>query len=116
MDKFVDNSNTIFFNTNNRISNNDLMSINNVNSLLMLEVNILKVKIKKSNDDRLTANIKYNQKWYNNLTITDMAFTKKYYNQVKYYNDINFYNIKIVVSLGEYYYGYHYKLIATIFD
>lgn len=116
LNKLVENIDTIFFNQYNRISSEDLMHINDVNSLLMIKVPILKVNIKDCENRRLIANIKYNQIWYNGLTITDMKFTEKYYDEILDSNGKNFYNIKIVVSLGERYYDYHYKLIATVFD
>lgn len=116
LNKLVDDIDTIFFNQNNCISSEDLKYINDVNSLLMVEVPVLKVKIKNCENKRLIANIKYNQIWYNGLTITDMKFTDKYYDEIQRSNEKYFYNIKIVVSLGECYYNYHYKLIATVFD
>lgn len=116
LEEFIDYSDTIFFNKYKCISDNELKDLSYVNSLLLLKVSILKVKIKKNARRRLVANIKYNGVWYNDITITDMKFTEKYYDEIlPSDNGKNFYNIKIVVSLGELFNNNHYKLIATVF-
>lgn len=112
LNNIIDDVELIFFNTSNSISKNDLEEIENVNSLVLIDPEIVKVKRKNNTD--LWANVKYNGEWYNNLTIKDIGFTEKYYNDIT--SDRNFYNIKLVISLGEEYKGSHYKLIASVIE
>lgn len=113
LDCIIDNVEDIFFNTSNYISKADLAKVEDVYSLILIEPDI--VKIKRKNENTLWANIKYNNTWYNSLTITDGYFTSKYYNDISSdYSGTNFYNMKLVISLGEEYNGNHYKLIASI--
>lgn len=112
LNNIIDDVELIFFNTSNSISKNDLEEIENVNSLVLIDPEI--VKVKRKNNTYLWANVKYNGEWYNNLTIKDIGFTEKYYNDIT--SDRNFYNIKLVISLGEEYKGSHYKLIASVIE
>ena len=115
LDNIIDDVELIFFNTSNSISKNDLQEIKNVSSLVLIEPEI--VKVKRKNDTDLWANVKYNGIWYNKLTIKDINFTKKYYNDIpSNSNGRNFYNMKLVISLGEEYMGKHYKLIASVIE
>lgn len=115
LNNITDDVDKIFFNTSNSISRNDLEVIENVNSLVLIEPEI--VKVKRKNDTDLWANVKYNGEWYNSLTIKDISFTEKYYNDITNdYNGRNFYGVKLVISLGEEYKGKHYKLIAAVIE
>ncbi|MDB8803402.1 hypothetical protein PN294_14560 [Romboutsia sp. 1001216sp1] len=115
LNNIIDDVDKIFFNTSNSISRNDLEEIENVNSLVLIEPEI--VKVKRKNDTDLWANVKYNGEWYNSLTIKDISFTEKYYNDITSdYNGRNFYGVKLVISLGEEYKGNHYKLIAAVIE
>lgn len=115
LDKIMDNDDLIFFNDSNCVSNIELHNVREINSLILVEPEI--VKVKKKNYNTLWANIRYNNIWYNNLTITDTSFTSKFYENISNdYNGTNFYDFKLVISLGEEFNGYHYKLIASIIE
>ncbi len=115
LNNIIDDVDGIFYNTSNCISKDDLSKVEDIHSLILIEPDI--VKIKRKNEHTLWANIKYNNIWYNSLTITDVYFTGKYYNDISSdYSGTNFYNMKLVISLGEEYNGNHYKLIASIIE
>lgn len=116
LDGITDNVEDIFFNTSNYISKTNLEDVEeDTYSLILIEPDV--VKIKRKNEHTLWANVKYNNTWYNSLTITDGYFTRKHYNNISSDNSgTNFYNIKLVISLGEEYNGNHYKLIASIIE
>lgn len=113
LDEMIDNTEDLFFNTMNSISVEDLQDIDNVHSLVLIEPDIVKVRIK--NETTLIANVWYNGVWYNNLTITDSRFNKEHYDEV-INKSKNFRDCKIVVSLGEEYNNRHYKLIASVIE
>lgn len=109
----MDNDDLIFFNDSNCISNSELHNVREINSLVLVEPEIVKIK----NYNTLWANIRYNNIWYINLTITDTGFTSKFYENISNdYNGTNFCDFKLVISLGEEFNGYHYKLIASIIE
>ena len=72
LDDMIDNTERIFFNDMNSISVEDLQDIDNIHSLVLIEPDIVRVRIKNETD--LIANVWYKGVWYNNLTITDSRF------------------------------------------
>lgn len=115
INNIIDDVEYIFYNTSNCITSNDLADIEDVNSLVLISPEV--VKVKRKNDYDLWANIRYKGRWYNNLTIKDISFTEKYYNEITNdYNGKNFYNVKLVISLGEEFRGSHYKIIASVIE
>ena len=92
----IDNTERIFFNDMNSISVEDLQDIDNIHSLVLIEPDIVRVRIKNETD--LIANVWYKGVWYNNLTITDSRFNREYYNEI-IDEPRSFRDFKIVVSL-----------------
>ena len=80
LDDMIDNTERIFFNDMNSISVEDLQDIDNIHSLVLIEPDIVRVRIKNETD--LIANVWYKGVWYNNLTITDSRFNREYYNEI----------------------------------
>ncbi len=113
LDDMIDNTEKIFFNDMNSISVEDLQDIDNIHSLVLIEPDIVRVRIKNETD--LIANVWYKGVWYNNLTITDSRFNREYYNEI-IDEPRSFRDFKIVVSLAEEYNNRHYKLIASVIE
>ena len=113
LDDMIDNTERIFFNDMNSISVEDLQDIDNIHSLVLIEPDIVRVRIKNETD--LIANVWYKGVWYNNLTITDSRFNREYYNEI-IYEPRSSRDFKIVVSLAEEYNNIHYKLIASVIE
>ena len=88
LDDMIDNTERIFFNDMNSISVEDLQDIDNIHSLVLIEPDIVRVRIKNETD--LIANV-----WYKPRSFRDF---------------------KIVVSLAEEYNNRHYKLIASVIE
>lgn len=115
LNRIIENNENIFFNNINSVTEKELDCLEKKYSLMLIEANIVKIRMK--NENTFMANIKYKGKWYNNLTITDNEFTNRYYYDVLGSDDgINLYNVKLVVSLGELYNSRRYKLIASIIE
>lgn len=110
-----DCSRTIFYNNYGRISHEDLIKERDINSLLLIKADIVKLKYNKEKE-KIYANIKYKGTWYNNIAVTDTEFNEKYGLNIKESGENGRYlnNIHIVISLGEEYNGYHYKLVASV--
>lgn len=113
LDDMIDNTEKIFFNDMNSISVEDLQDIDNIHSLVLIEPDIVRVRIKNETD--LIANVWYKGVWYNNLTITDSRFNREYYNEI-IDKPRSFRDFKIVVSLAEEYNNRHYKLNASVIE
>ena len=113
LDDMIDNTERIFFNDMNSISVEDLQDIDNIHSLVLIEPDIVRVRIKNETD--LIANVWYKGVWYNNLTITDSRFNREYYNEI-IDEPRSFRDFKIGVSLAEEYNNRHYKLIASVIE
>ena len=66
----------------------------------------------------MRASIKYNEQWYNELSITDIDFEQRYFEEVQNSFDgyITLRGVYLLISLGEKYNGNHYKLIASIIE
>jgi len=110
----------IYFNTNPCLSILELQNINkkDMHSLELIKPNILVLRVKDVDKHRLKGNILYKNRWYNNFAVTDINFENSHYNEVANsqcgYKTLH--NPYLLISLGEEYNGYHYKLIASILD
>lgn len=122
IEDYVDYKDVIFFDTENSITEEDLNDEESIYSLTMIEPEILKVRVHGKNPDkkRLKASILYNDDWYNNIIITDLEFTEKYYDKIKdsESNSKNFRNVKVVLSLAEKNPNddKYYKLVASVIE
>lgn len=108
----------LFFNQNNKVSSQELLTVRNdeLYSLIIVKPEVFLVKIKDTINRTLKANIKYNNSWYNDLSITDTCFNNKYFDSIPLGHHTHIRDTILVISLGELFYGYHYKLIASVFE
>ncbi|MBK5254167.1 MAG: hypothetical protein JJE03_06900 [Peptostreptococcaceae bacterium] len=114
LEQLEDNYDSIFYNDKHCINKDSVLKKSETHSLQLVTAEMLILNIKSS--DKLVADIKYKGKWYSNVDITDDAFVRRNYDKVKAFDGLMLNMIKIVVSLGEAYRGYHYKFIASIFE
>ncbi|NWK12373.1 dual OB domain-containing protein [Clostridium cadaveris] len=110
----------IFFNIDKRISSIELHQIdsNNIHSLELIIAEKLTIRVKEVNKRTLKGSIYYKGNWYNDLSITDIEFEKNYYDKVDNFNYgyITLNNPYLLISLGEEFNGFHYKLIASVLN
>ncbi|URZ07525.1 dual OB domain-containing protein [Clostridium felsineum] len=121
IDKYINHKDIIFFNNENSIDEEELNNEEDIYSLIMIKPQIFKVRIhNRKNKKKLKASILYNEVWYNNIIITDMEFTDKYYNEIMNLpiEGKNFWNVKIILSLAEKYSkdNKYYKLVASVIE
>lgn len=120
--EYLNEDEFIFYDTENSILDSKLEEQDRIYTLTLIEPQIFKVRMHNNEygKRRLKASVLQNNKWYNNLIITDLEFIDKYYNQVEnsYDQSINLNNVLITVSLGEINPrdSKHYKLIASVIE
>ncbi|MBQ3420393.1 MAG: hypothetical protein IJH34_01720 [Romboutsia sp.] len=120
LDFFSNKYEYIFYNTNNKISSDEInnLKIEDKHSLEIIGPTFITIRIKDDEKRTLRASIKYNEQWYNELSITDIDFEQRYFEEVQNSFDgyITLRGVYLLISLGEKYNGNHYKLIASIIE
>lgn len=120
--EYLNEEEFIFYDTENSILDSELETEECIYTLTLIEPQIFKVRMHNNeyHKRRLKASIFYNDKWYNNLIITDLEFIDKYYDEVKnsYDQSINLRNIIVTMSLGDVNPkdSKHYKLVASVIE
>lgn len=117
-----------FYNDEYYVSHEELIEHihHDIYSLMLVHANTLTLRVNESeNHNKALVGSFYfglgteeGQRWCNYYRITDMAFIDKYYDKVKESTkgSITIRNVVLTLSLGEEYFGNHYKLIAAVFE
>ena len=110
----------IFYNTDKKISSDDLENIDedDMHSLEVIKPKSVTVRVKDREKRTLKASIKYNGEWYNDLSVTDMNFEQEYFDDVEDSENgyITLKDVYLILSLGEKYNGNHYKLVSSVIE
>lgn len=115
--EFIDSEKEyIFFNEKNKISKEKLEEIDNIYSLILIDVGKIYIHRSSYDANRIFANFRYNNIWYKYIRITDIEFLDRYDELIPEEGQYILNNVKLVLSLGEEYEGSYYKLIASIIE
>jgi len=116
----IENKNPIFYNHNKKVSPYEIKSIPEEDkySLTLIKVKNVKIYKKKydyddgSSKEKIRCNFEYNNMNFVEYPVTDIEIIDKIY---KNSSTIELDEAIFIMSLGENYYGFHYKIIAQIF-
>lgn len=98
-----------------KISSSFFISKKIEESLLLIRPEDFQIEVKKRDPfpNRVGAVLQYKGKKYN-LGITDIKIKNTYLNKDEGIYNIKYKDLFLCISLGEEYYSYHYKLIASV--
>lgn len=111
-DLIQENEPYIFYNSDRRVSANEITKSPIKYSLKLAKIDLMKIWCETYEKEKFRAQFTYNGVEYNRIAITDMEFNKRLSNKC---SSTVLENVYVVFSLGEEYTdGYYYKLIASI--
>lgn len=116
IEKYIEDRDILFFNYNNSIGEKELKGYKNeIYSLSFIRVNYLKlvklVEYKNDKNQYLIGNVKYKDRWYNNILIMDKKLVDKYKKGELFLGDV-----KVVMGLGNNYKGQYNKAIIGFIE